>query len=212
MRPVPPDVFRAANPLALFPTMVMAFELTHAEAVNQRILKFLRRHRRQFPLWQGKERPWQCHPNLHEEPAFEPLVRAVVEGARAMADVTDTVVEDVRINGMWANWLLPGDHHPPHRHANSWISGAYWVRTDEPSTIVFHHPLPPAIQPTLRQHTHANSTVWNIQAVPGQLVMFPSQLLHHVPTVSGERVSVSFNLLPTGQLLDPDTLQAARFV
>ena len=65
--------------------------------------------------------------------------------------------------------------------------------------------------PRLRQLTMANSPSWSIGAQPGTMVLFPSWLSHHVGMVpEGERISIAFNVMLTGEMLTPDTLQYAN--
>ncbi len=207
--------FRFARAIQLFPTFVFQHGVPGHEVLNARLEREIRGIRERIPLWKGKPRPWQCAPNLHTHPAFAPLVEAVDQAVGVANEALQYQVDGFRTTGMWANWLLDGDQHPAHTHANNFWSGVYYVRCDVPtvSRITFTHPNPAArvLVPRRAQFTISNSTSWSLDADPGTLVMFPSWLEHNVPPVpSGERVSIAFNVMLTGDLLEPDSLQWAR--
>src|SRR4030095_14492777 len=94
---------------------------------------------------------------------------------------------------MWVNVLDTGGRQAMHNHANSFISGvAYLTRTH-----------PEARTGVLRRvgvHTgRYNADKWiSMPPEPGDVVLFPSYLLHAVPTNPGERrISLAFNAIPT---------------
>jgi hypothetical protein len=106
---------------------------------------------------------------------------------------------------MWVNVLDTGGRQAMHNHANSFISGvAYLTRTHPEARTVFMRP--PGGTDFSFKNDHAgvqtgpyNADKWiSMPPEPGDVVLFPSYLLHAVPTNPGERrISLAFNAIPT---------------
>jgi len=193
---------------------VFQHALEHPAEIGRKLEKEIRRIREQRPTWKGVASPWQCAPDLHERPVFQVLVTAAEHAIRVANQALHYDVDGFRLTGMWATWLRKGEHHPPHTHANNFWSGVYYVRSDGAGArITFTHPNPAArvLLPRIREVTMANATSWSMDAEPGTLLLFPSWLEHHVNAVAeGERISVAFNAMLTGDLQEPDSLQWSR--
>lgn len=110
------------------------------------------------------------------------------------------------IKEMWVNVLDTGGLQAPHTHANSFISGVvYLTPTHAGSQTVFMK----ASGGTefLFKHEHAGITPTPFSAerwvspapTPGDLILFPSYLMHGVPANEGaRRITLSFNAIPHG--------------
>ena len=106
---------------------------------------------------------------------------------------------------MWVNVLDTGGRQAMHNHANSFISGvAYLTRTHPEARTVFMKP--PGGTDFSFKNDHAgvetgpyNADKWiSMAPEPGDVVLFPSFLLHAVPANPGERrISLAFNAIPT---------------
>lgn len=108
------------------------------------------------------------------------------------------------IKEIWVNVLEPGGHQAVHTHANSFISGVLYLTRSHPSAnIVFHKSLGGSDFIFSNHNKNAkigpyNGSKWMMPSLSaGDLVLFPSYLLHEVPLNQGEqRISVSFNAIP----------------
>jgi hypothetical protein len=106
---------------------------------------------------------------------------------------------------MWVNVLDTGGRQAMHNHANSFISGvAYLTRTHPEARTVFMRPLGGTDFSFKNDHAGVhpgpyNADKWiSMPPEPGDVVLFPSYLLHAVPTNPGERrISLAFNAIPT---------------
>ena len=106
---------------------------------------------------------------------------------------------------MWVNVLDPGGRQAMHNHANSFISGvAYLTRTHPEARTVFMRPLGGTDFSFKNDHAGVHTGPYNadkwisMPPEPGDVVLFPSYLLHAVPTNPGERrISLAFNAIPT---------------
>jgi len=108
------------------------------------------------------------------------------------------------VKEMWMNFLAKGGHQAMHSHANSFISGVFYLTDSHPSAkTVFHNTM--GAREFVFSNNHAesadtpyNSDRWaatNMQQ--GDLLLFPSYMLHAVPPNEGdERITIAFNALP----------------
>lgn len=105
---------------------------------------------------------------------------------------------------MWVNVLEQGGHQAMHNHANSFVSGVvYLTRTHAGSQTVFMKS--PGGTDFMFRNDHKRMTPGEYSAdkwispppEPGDMVLFPSYLMHAVPPNQGERrISLAFNAIP----------------
>lgn len=118
----------------------------------------------------------------------------------------------------WISVKNPNEHHTPHVHPNSFISGVYYFEKNvEHTPIVFHrysggmggklNILPGNYLPDKDKSTFAADDV-AVTITTGDLILFPSHLTHSVlPNLTEEpRHSLAFNLLPENILGSGDNL------
>jgi uncharacterized protein (TIGR02466 family) len=104
---------------------------------------------------------------------------------------------------MWVNVLDTGGQQAMHNHANSFISGVvYLTRTHPQARTVFMKSVGADFS---FKNDHAgiatgpyNADKWiSMHPEPGDVVLFPSYLLHAVPPNPGERrITMAFNAIP----------------
>ncbi len=109
------------------------------------------------------------------------------------------------VKEMWVNVLGTGGRQAMHNHANSFISGVvYLTQTHPEAQTVFMKS--PGGNDFAFKNEHARMTPGPFSAdkwvspapKPGDLVLFPSYLMHAVPPNPGERrISLAFNAIPT---------------
>lgn len=111
---------------------------------------------------------------------------------------------DWMVKEMWVNVLDRGGHQSVHNHANSFISGIVYLTPTHPdSQTVFMKALGGTDFKFKNDHARVqsgpyNSDKWISPApAPGDMILFPSYLLHSVPPNAGERrISLAFNAIP----------------
>jgi hypothetical protein len=106
---------------------------------------------------------------------------------------------------MWVNVLDTGGRQAMHNHANSFISGVvYLTHTHPDARTVFMRS--PGGTDFAFKNDHASVTTGAYNAdkwispapEPGDVVLFPSYLMHAVPMNPGERrITLAFNAIPT---------------
>lgn len=119
----------------------------------------------------------------------------------------------LRITQSWLNYSQRGQSHHKHAHPNSFVSGVFYLNTNPDDKIYFHRPTHwQQIKFVPQEWNIYNSESWWFEAVTGRLILFPSSIEHHVPTVTGEdvRISLSFNTFPIGDIGDEQGLTGLK--
>jgi len=106
---------------------------------------------------------------------------------------------------MWVNVLDTGGRQVMHNHANSFISGVVYLTPTHPEARTVFMKSPGGVDFAFKNdHAKTASGPYNAdkwispQPEPGDLVLFPSYLMHAVPPNPGERrITMSFNAIPT---------------
>ena len=150
--------------------------------------------------------------NLQNHLAFTSFSNKVIEYTKEIIRLNQYEYERVEITNMWANILRREESHPPHTHSNNIFSGVYYLRaSDQTAPIQFFDPRPQASVFKPRNSPNwNNSSMIQFDSVEGKGFIFPSWLMHWVPPTSGERVSVSWNVIVRGDYGEPNTLQNAH--
>jgi hypothetical protein len=109
------------------------------------------------------------------------------------------------IKEMWVNVLERGGRQAMHNHANSFVSGVIYLTPTHPDSRTVFMKSPGGHDFAFRNDHAAmtpgpySSDKWiSPEPQPGDMVLFPSYLMHAVPPNAGERrISVAFNAIPT---------------
>jgi hypothetical protein len=106
---------------------------------------------------------------------------------------------------MWVNVLDQGGRQAMHNHANSFISGVVYLTRVHPDARTVFLKAPGGIDFAFK-NDHAGVTTGPFNAdkwispapEPGDVVLFPSYMMHAVPGNPGERrITMAFNAIPT---------------
>jgi hypothetical protein len=108
------------------------------------------------------------------------------------------------IKEMWVNVMETGGVQGVHNHANSFVSGVvYLTKTHPDSQTIFMKSSGSTEFVFKNEHANIAPTPFNADRwvspapSPGDLVLFPSYVLHAVPPNQGERrITLSFNAIP----------------
>ncbi len=111
---------------------------------------------------------------------------------------------DWLIKEMWINRLEPGGFQTVHSHANSFISGVIYLTRSHPSArTTFYRGMGGREFAFANEHKGVrmgpfNAPKWAVpETGPGDMVLFPSFMLHEVPKNEGAvRMTVAFNAIP----------------
>ena len=108
------------------------------------------------------------------------------------------------IKEMWTNVLETGGSQSLHAHANSFVSGIVYLTPSHPSAHTVFVRNPGGSEFTFRHNTRTseigpfNAGKWITPSIePGDMLLFPSYLLHEVPrNEGGRRITLAFKRDP----------------
>ena len=113
------------------------------------------------------------------------------------------------ITQLWANKNPTGAKHHEHVHPNSIVSGVFYLRQDKTlPPIQFSQSNQHGLKLDPRKYNVHNAETFLLPCTAGELILFPSNLKHSVPTNMGKeaRISLSFNTFSIDILGSKDSL------
>jgi uncharacterized protein (TIGR02466 family) len=137
----------------------------------------------------------------HEDAACAKLADRVLEPVQQFGELLFAERLQWTIKEMWLNVLEPGGSQFLHTHANSFISGVVYVNTPSPANGTLFRKVSGGGEYIFRNDVpmgHYSSDTWMLQdAQAGDLVLFPSYMLHGVTPNEGDlRITLAFNAIP----------------
>jgi uncharacterized protein (TIGR02466 family) len=109
---------------------------------------------------------------------------------------------EIYITQSWVNVNNQGDSHHQHTHPNSILSGVFYIDVEEKDGIIFLDSKPNYFSIDTDNPSYLNSAIYHLNVFSGDLVIFPSTLIHYVEkTISSKsRISLSFNTFIRGTI------------
>ncbi len=108
------------------------------------------------------------------------------------------------ITQSWLNYTEENQYLRAHSHGNSIISGVFYVSSDEKldSIKFFNNPHPSTIVFNTKEWNIFNSESWSFSVKTGDIILFPSSLIHMVENKKGKntRISLAFNVFVKGTI------------
>ena len=189
----------------LFPTIVNEFEYVADENLLNAI-----KNEELFPP-SNRYSSRSMNNNLQKEKKYKPLVDKILSTTKEVCEIYEYEYESLEITSLWINIAKTGDFHSPHTHSNNIFSGVWYPMICEETPIIFSDPRTQNDNWSPRRKK-TNDYTANMTAFPNKKnlgLIFPSWLMHYVPPATGNRVSMSWNVLIRGDYGEPDTLQNA---
>ncbi|MDF1824143.1 MAG: TIGR02466 family protein [Verrucomicrobiales bacterium] len=144
---------------------------------------------------------WHSETNLHQNPAFKPLIEVIYEAGEEVADFGQWALSDYRVELLNAWGIINPQHgyNTLHNHPLSFLSGVYYLQTPANcGEIEFRDPREVRMMEVIPQVSNNRWTYKTVQYQPveGRMIIFPSWLLHQVkPNLNtDDRICISFNL------------------
>ena len=169
-------------------------------------------------LWVNRDYDdrWQTKSaDLHKQKEFKEFAELVISTSKEILNELKYDVEDIVITDMWATVLKSAEHHPAHTHSNNFLSGVYYLHSDQGASIMFHDPRPAAdvIVPRKKETTVANASLLSYASKQNRAMIFPSWLPHWVQQnkSKNKRISIAWNIQLKGQLGEHHEFQSAGF-
>ena len=118
------------------------------------------------------------------------------------------------ITQSWLNWTNNNQYHHKHNHSNSFISGVLYIYAKkETDTLMFYKDGYTQFDIIATDYHILNSSSWWVTVGEGDIVLFPSSLVHSVPNFNGSytRLSLSFNTFLEGEIGSVDGSTFLKF-
>lgn len=109
----------------------------------------------------------------------------------------------LKITQSWINYTKPGEYHDPHYHPNSIVSGSLYISANkEHDIITFTSDKKKMVYIESKELNIFNSLTDSFQVGKGDIILFPSEITHSVPTTKTNytRVSLAFNSFIEGKI------------
>ena len=168
-------------------------------------------------LWTNRDYDdrWQTRSaDLHKQKEFKEFSELVISTSKGILDELKYDVEDIVISDMWATVLKSEENHPAHTLSNNFLSGTYYLHSDQGASIMFQDPRPAAgvILPRIKESTITNANLLTYASKQNRAIIFPSWLPHYVkPNKSkNKRISIAWNIQLKGQVGEHHEFQSAN--
>lgn len=188
----------------LFPTVIRTAALEDPSAFNARLLRAIDDLRTRVPG--DPPDSWSCSlyttfntaNQLHLEQGFEEFAQHMETEANEFArDLgLDMGNKPLAIGSCWVNIYGPGHSQEVHVHANSLISGVYYVKAPPGVPgLMIHSPFGDEMLAPKSTPNPANTLFAEVPATEGGAILFRSWTRHSVRPnqVPGERISLAVN-------------------
>jgi len=166
------------------------------------------KYRRDVP--DGDKREFLCNNRfqnvLLDFPELKELHSILKESALNFIKKCGFICDEVIITDAWVNKYRLGSTLPVHRHANSYISGNYFINYDKsinsPLTLT-NDRVVTSQAPTLKlqpddEKTPYNRNTYEIICEESTVLLWKSHILHGYskPEIGDNRLTLSFNIMP----------------
>ena len=182
----------------IFPTTVVGYENPDHEETNAKLLKLFEKEKFSSSGTPHTKQTNDCHLEDREEYKF--FYNWVNDCLIDLKESLSLYTEGLRVSLSWANKSTKFESIDSHVHPNSWYSAVYYV-TDNTSQTHFKTPLSQSLTGVyIQSDSMLNREEWIYGGPAGSMILFPSWLEHFTLPFhgDGERVTISFNIMPRG--------------
>jgi hypothetical protein len=117
---------------------------------------------------------------------------AIYDYFKQVYNPRDKIIPYVTLS--WFNYTDKNEYHHPHNHANSLVSGVFYMQSSPDDTFTI---LKDTERPTIHITGDGEPNIWNARSIefkvpPGNLILFPSHMYHRVNPIkhdNGTRIS-----------------------
>ena len=174
----------------IFPEVITCYNNPDKE-MNSKLVELLQKevvrpHREGNPL-QTKD----CHLEKRDEySCFFSWVNQCLENYK---DTLELDTEALRVSLAWGNIYFKDNAIPRHYHPNAYLSAVYYVSEQCSPTMFFRDDYNKNIYVSSNRRD-----IWKCPSNAGSLILFPSYMRHQSMPASTKRITISFNVLPSG--------------
>jgi uncharacterized protein (TIGR02466 family) len=168
-----------------------------------------------------KQTATKCHKNIHNAHSINSYILDCKEFKDLKENLTLEINKyfktiynplndcEIYITQSWLNYINFEQQHHSHCHPNSFISGVlYFAANKDFDCIILEKNIFQQIKMNVKSYNNFNSDTYTIPVETKDLLLFPSNTMHHVPITKNPktRVSLSFNTFIKGTIGDKDKL------
>ena len=135
------------------------------------------------------------------------LYKKVVDYFNKVVCTSNSIVP--YITQSWINYTETNQYHPSHSHGNSYVSGVFYIDAKKGvDKIKFYKRGHQEMLLSISTYNIFNSSTWWYPVQTGDVILFPSSLIHGVDVKTGTntRINLSFNVFFKGKIGDYKTL------
>tara|TARA_B100001063_G_C16749732_1_gene549564 strand:- start:199 stop:828 length:630 start_codon:yes stop_codon:yes gene_type:complete len=151
--------------------------------------------------------------DILDDEIFKELKETIIDRTKFyLQDLYSQNPFELEIIASWVMKHKKGDYAQAHYHHNSYMSGVYYLQSNEKSgKINFikndqEDKLSPTIKPDVYRWNDINGAIHWLNVTPGNLVVFPSRLVHDTGTNESDmdRYCLAWNIMPKGKIGEKD--------
>jgi uncharacterized protein (TIGR02466 family) len=192
---------------SIFPTPVMFTKLGRDFTSEE--LNFVNKHSKL--TYSNLSNVTSKNTYILDEPELANIKQIITETINTYIEKVDKPKSSVKlyVTQSWLNYTKKGGYHHSHNHPNSYISGIIYFNVDSiKDSITFYKSGYNQLEIDTDTPDIYNSKSWWFNVKIGDIVIFPSSLVHGVNTVTTDktRISLSFNTFFKGVLGSKNTL------
>jgi uncharacterized protein (TIGR02466 family) len=139
-----------------------------------------------------------------ERPELQRLKNILLDEVKEYFNTVMGYEFEIYITNSWCNIAGHTEGQTLHNHANSVISGVFYLDVDQSQpSITFVNPTPPfLLNMRSQQYNMFNSLEFDIPLEDNTVILFPSQCFHYVKSnpTTNNRVSIAFNTFVKGNI------------
>ena len=178
----------------VFPTLVNGFTL-HSVKVNlDAIIENINSTKSHHA---GEYGSFTLDQNLLENDIYSEIKKEIISCVSDYTKLLKHNVQEVKIVSSWANKLEKQEHIQPHSHSNSYVCGV--IHLSDGGDLMLRRPDIADMFTLVSDYEKHDDMFFRVPAFAGQLVLFPSKLIHSVLSHNDNitRYSIAFNTWPT---------------
>lgn len=187
----------------VFPIPIFMFDMEYDEDDLIKKIYEYKENTDQEGVVKSNEGGYHSNYRTHEDPLFHDFTEELNNKIGSVIEQHTTRNGRITMRQFWFNINQPGSFNKKHTHPESHLSGVMWIKVPKKSgNLIFDNP---------NAHTHhVNIDVLNkrrfaeaqyhkaleYHAVEKKVILFPSDLLHHVEVNKSneDRISCAFNI------------------
>ena len=139
-----------------------------------------------------------------ERPELQRLKNILLDEVKEYFNTIMGYEFEIYITNSWCNIAGHTERQTLHNHANSVVSGVFYLDVDQSQpSIPFVNPTPPfLLNMRSQQYNMFNSLEFDIPLEDNTVILFPSQCFHYVKSnpTTNNRVSIAFNTFVKGNI------------